>query len=38
MAMPTWCAGPHRNRAVSVRVETEQACAVPWLAAEAPSP
>ena len=29
MVMPTWCGGPHRNRAVSVVVETGQFCAVP---------
>lgn len=29
MVMPTWCGGPHRNRAVSVVVETGQYCAVP---------
>jgi hypothetical protein len=27
---PTWCAGVHRNRAVSVTVEVDQACDVPW--------
>ena len=27
---PTWCAGPHRNRAVSVAVDVGQACDVPW--------
>lgn len=29
MVMPSWCAGPHRNRAVSVRVETGQFCEIP---------
>lgn len=29
MVMPTWCAGPHRNRAVQVRVDTDQFCEVP---------
>ena len=29
MVMPTWCAGPHRNRAVRVRVDTDQYCEVP---------
>ena len=29
MTMPTWCGGPHRNRAVSVQVETEQFCEIP---------
>lgn len=27
---PTWCAGSHRNRAVSIEVEINQACEVPW--------
>ncbi len=27
---PSWCAGPHRNRAVTVEIELDQACAVPW--------
>lgn len=27
--MPTWSTGPHKNRAVSKLVETEQACEVP---------
>ncbi len=31
MVMPSWAAGPHANRAVSVVVETDQACAVPWV-------
>jgi hypothetical protein len=31
MVMPSWAAGPHANRAVSVEVETNQACAVPWV-------
>ncbi len=29
MAVPTWCGGPHRNRAVTVAVETGQHCEVP---------
>ncbi|MYE85821.1 MAG: hypothetical protein F4X31_06215 [Gammaproteobacteria bacterium] len=29
MVMPTWCAGPHRNRAVSVQVEMDQFCEIP---------
>ncbi len=29
MVMPSWCAGPHRNRAVSVRIESDQFCALP---------
>ncbi|MEM7341218.1 MAG: hypothetical protein AAF467_21365 [Actinomycetota bacterium] len=28
--MPTWCAGPNRNRAVSMAIELDQACAVPF--------
>ncbi len=28
-AFASWCAGPHRNRAVSVEVEVGQACAIP---------
>lgn len=28
---PTWCAGPHRNRAVTVEVEVGQACEIPGL-------
>ena len=29
MVMPSWCAGPHRNRAVSTPVETGQFCEIP---------
>ena len=29
MVMPTWCAGPHRNRAVSVQVDMDQFCEIP---------
>ena len=29
MIMPTWCAGPHRNSAVSKRVDTDQFCEIP---------
>ncbi len=29
MVMPTWCAGAHRNSAVSVVAETDQYCEVP---------
>ena len=29
MVMPSWCAGPHRNSAVSIRIETNQVCEVP---------
>lgn len=28
-AFPSWCAGPHRNRAVTVEIETDQACEIP---------
>ena len=35
MVMPTWCAGAHKNRAVSMLVEADQFCEVPWLAARA---
>jgi hypothetical protein len=31
VVMPTWCAGSHRNTAISVEVETDQACAIPGL-------
>lgn len=30
VVMPSWAAGPHQNAAVHCRVETDQACAVPW--------
>lgn len=30
--LPSWCAGPHRNRAVTVEIELDQACEVPGLA------
>jgi len=29
MVMPTWCAGAHKNSAVSVQVETDQFCEIP---------
>jgi len=29
MVMPSWCAGAHRNSAVSVAVDLEQFCAIP---------
>ena len=29
--LPSWCAGPHRNRAVTVEIELDQACEVPGL-------
>ena len=35
MVMPSWCAGPHRNSAVSKRIEIGQFCDVPGLAAPA---
>lgn len=38
MVMPSWCAGPHRNRAVSVKVETGQFCEVPSLAKQGAEP
>jgi hypothetical protein len=28
-AFPSWCAGPHRNRAVTVEIEIDQACEIP---------
>ena len=34
MVMPSWCAGPHRNRAVCRRVETDVFCELPGLAAD----
>ncbi|MFK7914775.1 MAG: hypothetical protein AB8B93_12740 [Pseudomonadales bacterium] len=29
MVMPSWCAGPHRNRAVTQRIELDQSCEIP---------
>ena len=29
MVMPSWCAGPHKNSAVTVAIETDQYCEVP---------
>jgi len=29
VALPSWCAGPHKNRAVTVEVEVDQACEIP---------
>lgn len=29
-AFPSWCAGPHRNRSITVEIETDQACELPW--------
>lgn len=31
-AFPSWCAGPHVNRAISVAIEVGQACEIPALA------
>jgi len=31
VAFPSWCAGPHKNRAVTVEIEVGQACEVPGL-------
>lgn len=31
MVLPTWCAGGHRNRYVSVPVEIDQACEIPGI-------
>lgn len=31
MVMPSWCAGPNKNSAVTVAIETEQFCEVPGL-------
>ncbi len=31
-AFPSWCAGPHRNRAVSVPIEVGQSCEIPGFA------
>ncbi len=35
MVMPCWCAGPHRNSASSVRVETNMSCDLPSVAGRA---
>ncbi len=32
VAFPSWCAGPHRNQAVTVEIETGQTCAIPGAA------
>ncbi len=32
VAFPSWCAGPHVNRAVTVEIEVGQACEIPGLA------
>ncbi len=31
-AFPSWCAGPHRNQAVTVEIEVGQACEIPGFA------
>jgi hypothetical protein len=31
VALPSWCAGPHKNRAVTVEVEMDQACEIPGM-------
>lgn len=36
VAFPTWCAGPHANRAVTVEIEVGQACEIPAFASLAP--
>lgn len=35
MVMPSWCAGPHQNSAVSVKVDADQFCEIPGLAGRA---
>lgn len=32
VVFPTWCAGPHRNRGVTVEIEVGQACEIPAFA------
>ena len=32
VAFPTWCAGPHKNRSVTVEIEVGQACEIPAFA------
>jgi|GEM_PF-3732811 len=32
VAFPSWCAGPHKNRAVTVEVQVGQACEIPAFA------
>lgn len=32
VAFPSWCAGPHANRAITVEIEVGQACEIPGLA------
>lgn len=31
VVIPTWCAGPHKNRFVTVEVELDQACEIPGM-------
>ncbi|MCP3911274.1 MAG: hypothetical protein GY713_09995 [Actinomycetia bacterium] len=31
VAFPSWCAGPHKNRAVTIEIEVGQACEIPGL-------
>ena len=31
MVMPSWCAGAHKNSAVSIQVDTDQFCEIPGL-------
>ena len=33
MVMPSWCAGPHGNRSITERIELDQACEIPGMAA-----
>ena len=35
MVMPSWCAGPHGNRSITERIELDQACEIPGMAAVA---
>ena len=32
VAFPTWCAGPHKNRAITFEIEVGQSCEIPGLA------
>jgi hypothetical protein len=34
MVMPSWCAGPHKNSASCIKVESEFFCEVPGLAGQ----
>lgn len=36
-AFPSWCAGPHNNRAITVEIEVGQACEIPGLAGLQPA-